>query len=301
MRIALVINSASGPGLNQPTGAEIRQKITAAGLDAIPEPDPGLPLPARIAAAAALPGIGALAVAGGDGTISCAANRIAGQDLPLAVLPLGTMNLLAKDLGIPPGLDAAITNVAAGQARRIDLGDVNGHLFLTASFLGMPARIARHREAQRRRVTFTGCLRFAAGFLRHLGRYPKLRVKGHVAGAERDWRCRLIAVVNNDFAEQPGQFLVRDSVDGGTLTLYLLEKMSLWMMLRLAAGFAIGDWRHLPGVERHQVTSLEITSSRRALLVMNDGEVQLLDVPLKYGIRPKSLGVIVPATVSDSP
>jgi diacylglycerol kinase family enzyme len=301
MRIALVINATAGSMSGDLTPDIIREKIAAAGLTAAPEANDSAPLPARLEAAAALPGIEALVVAGGDGTIACAASLLAGRDLPLGLLPLGTMNLLAKDVGVSLDLDVAIETIRTGQVRKIDLGEVNGHVFLTSSLLGMPARMAKHRESQRAGLDVRGASRFAGGLLRHLGRYPKLAITSRIDGRERRWRVRLLAVVNNEFVERPGQMLVREPLDGGRLTLYLLEHLSLWSMLRLACGFALGDWHRLPGLERHPVDSVTIDSAHRALRVMNDGEVRLIDAPLSYCSRPKSLAVLVPPASNETP
>lgn len=105
------------------------------------------------------------------------------------------MNLLAKDLGLPLDLDGAIANLARGVGRRIDVGDVNGRLFVINSALGMPARVARHREAHRERYAIRTLLRWAMGLLRHLGRYPRLTVTGLIDGMERRMRVGLMAVL----------------------------------------------------------------------------------------------------------
>ena len=293
MRIALVINASAGAFAGGLGADALRARVAAAGLEAVPEPDPALPLPERLRAAAAQPGIAALAVAGGDGTLSCAAAVLAGGAVPLALLPLGTMNLLAKDLGLPLDLDGALDAIAAGRCRRIDVGTVNGHVFVINSLLGMPARMQRHREAERGRPSLRGALRWGTGLLRHLGRYPKLTVTGHLDGVERRLRVRLLAVVNNDYVEAPGRILQRAPLDGGGLTLYALARLSPWRALRLGLGFVLGDWRRLPGLERVPVSDLTIDAPR-ALRVMNDGEVLILAPPLRYRLRPRALCVIVP-------
>lgn len=295
MRIALVINAASGglAGGLDPDG--LRKRLADTGFAVLPEPDPAAALERRLAAAAAQPGIGALVVAGGDGTLSCAAALLAGRDLPLGVLPLGTMNLLAKDLGVPLDLDGALATLAAGHRRRVDLGEVNGHVFIINSVLGMPARLQRHREAQRGRPGLRGALRWGLGLLRHLGRYPKLAITVRAGGAERHLRIRMLAVVNNDYDEAPGRILVRNPLDGGRLTLYAATRLAPHRALRLAVGVALGDWQRQPGLERIVVTELTVDAHSRSLRVMNDGEVLMIPPPLRYRIRPRALAVIVPA------
>lgn len=294
MRIALVVNAASGSVSAGLTPEVIAARIASAGIEVVPEPVPDADLPARLDAAARLPGLDALVVAGGDGTVACAAAVLAGGPLPLGLLPLGTMNLLAKDLRIPLPLDEAIAALATGRPRPIDVGEVNGHVFLINSVLGMPTRVARHREAQRRGLSPRALLRWVFGVVRHLGRYPRLTVTGTVDGRSRDLRFRLLAVVIGDYGAEPGGALLRTGFDAGRLTLYVIERLSLVRGLRLALGFALGDWRQMPEVVRRPIADLTIASHRRALRVMNDGEVRLLASPLRYRLRPGALTVIAP-------
>ena len=300
-RIGLVINAASGGLIAGHDSDGLRARLVRAGLEPSNADEPESPLDQRIRSAAATPGIEALVVAGGDGTLSCAAAELAGKDLPLGVLPLGTMNLFAKDLGLPTDLDTAIEAIAAGCHRRIDVGEVNGHVFLINSVLGMPARMQRHRETSRGAFDLHGARRWSFGLLRHLRRYPRLSIGTRCEGVERHLRVRMLAVVNNDYAEAPGRILARTRLDSGLLTLYAFAQLSPWLVLRLALGFALGDWRHLPGLERVSATDLTITARRRALRVMNDGEVLMIPPPLNYRIRPKALSVIVRAEDEASP
>ncbi|WP_232630984.1 diacylglycerol/lipid kinase family protein [Methylobacterium sp. Leaf118] len=309
MRIALVVNAASGAFASGLTPAAIRGRLTAAGFDLAPEPDPDLPLPLplpeRMRRAAGMEGIAAVAVAGGDGTLGCAAGVLAGRGVALAILPLGTMNLLAKDLGVPLALEAAIALLRTGRPRAVDLGEVNGHVFVINSVIGMPARMARHREALRARHVgpfglldlfgLFGLLRLALATLRHLGAYPRLRAALSTGGRPERLRLRLLCVVNDDYAEAPGKIVKRERVDGGRLTLYIARRLPPWRLARLALGFAAGAWRGMPGLERHESDRLVISAGRRALRVMNDGEIRLIASLLRYRLRPGALTVIVPA------
>lgn len=294
-RVVLVTNVAAGSLVDGGLTPEaLHGLLEAAGLTVVPEPRPDAPLPERLAAAAAIPGIDAVAVAGGDGTLTCAAQTLAAQKIPLGILPLGTLNLLAKDLGLPLDLDAALAVLATGSVRTIDAGEVNGHVFLINSVLGMPARMARHREARRGRMGALDLLRMAAGLLRHLGRYPRERATLTLDGRTRQVRFRALAVVCGDYREGLGQVLLRAGVDGGHLTLYLVETLSAARLVRLGLGFAVGEWRRLPDLERHETDALTLDSRRRALRVMNDGEVVLIVPPLRYRLLPGALRVLVP-------
>jgi diacylglycerol kinase family enzyme len=300
MRIALVVNGAAGSLAGTGTTPDtLRGLLEATGIALAPEAEAGLDLPERIRASAVMPGVDAVVVAGGDGTIACAAQVLVGSGMPLGILPLGTMNLLAKDLGLPLDLLAAVAALRTGEVRAVDVGEVNGHVFLINSVLGMPARMAKHREARRGRMAALDYLRMGLGLLRHMGRYPRLTVTGLLDGRAERLRVRTLAVVNNDYDEAPGRVLSRSRVDGGELTLYVLRSLSATRVLRLGLGFALGSWRHLPGFERRVVTELTIAAPRRSLRVMNDGEVHLLASPLRYRIRPSALSVIGPTRTQD--
>ncbi len=293
-RVVLVANVAAGSLVDGGLTPDVlRGRLEAAGLAVVPEPRPDAPLPERLKAAASVPGTDAVVVAGGDGTLACAAQGLTGQDVPLGILPLGTMNLLAKDLGLPLDLDAAVAVLAAGTVRRIDAGEVNGHVFLINSVLGMPARMARHREAKRGRMGLLDLMRMAAGLLRHLGRYPRERATLTLGGRTRRVRFRALAVVCGDYREGLGQVLSRAGVDGGHLTLYLVETLSAARLVRLGLGFAVGEWRRLPELERHETDALTL-DARKTLRVMNDGEVVLIAPPLRYRLRRSALRVLVP-------
>lgn len=296
MRLAVVLNASAGSLIGEADAeATIAGLLEAAGHDASIEPDDGRGIVRRIAGAVAREGVDAVVVGGGDGTIACAAQLLAGTDKALGLLPLGTMNLLARDLGVPTAMEEAVATLATGAARAIDVGEVNGRLFLVKSVLGMPARMARHRESSRGVMTLALRLRFLVAILRHLHRYPPLTVEMTIGGRRRRIRTRALAVVSNDYDEGFGQVFTRSTLDGGRLMVYVARNLSAWRILRMGVGMAVGTWRGTPGLERYETESLTIDSSRRTLRVMNDGEIHLLKPPLVFRIRPKALRVIAPA------
>src|SRR5205085_3689399 len=89
---------------------------------------------------------------GGDGTQSAIASRLAGTQLVHGVLPLGTLNHFAKDLGIPLQLDEAVRTLAEGRVLEVDVGEVNGRVFINNSSLGLYPEIVRERELQQMRL-----------------------------------------------------------------------------------------------------------------------------------------------------
>ncbi len=147
---AVVVNVSAG-GLIGASGPEedIRAAFAAHGVTPLFIGDDAGDLPTRVARARDS-GAGVIVMAGGDGTVACAAHALAGGTVALGILPFGTMNLMARDLSIPVGdLAAAVGCLIDGVPRAIDVGDVNGHVFLCGSMIGMATRLARYREAGR--------------------------------------------------------------------------------------------------------------------------------------------------------
>jgi diacylglycerol kinase family enzyme len=91
-----------------------------------------------------------LVAGGGDGTVSSVASAIVGSDAALGILPLGTLNHFAKDVGVPLDLDEAIRTVVAGRIVRVDVADVNGHSFINNASIGMYASLIAERQAMQR-------------------------------------------------------------------------------------------------------------------------------------------------------
>ena len=293
--VAVVMNGAAGALLDRADAAvELTTQFTAAGLAPhFVEQDAGN-LPERIALATRM-GVSVVVVAGGDGTVACAAQALAGSEMTLGILPFGTMNLLAKDLGIPVGdTEAALRVLASGTAREIDVGEVNGRVFLCASMLGLPARLARHREAERASSRLRLWFRFGSAALRGIRRDKKMRLA--VGIQERIMRLRVssLTIAANALDDPSGRMFGRSRLDGGELAMYVIAHLDVGDLARLAWAALRGDWQHTRAIREHRAGEIAIGADRASLRVMNDGEVMLLQPPLHYRIRPRALRVMAP-------
>ena len=294
--IAVVLNGAAGALLTRPDALEhVTCLFARAGLTPEFIPLDAGALPERVEIARKLDPC-AVIVAGGDGTIACAAQILAGTETPLGILPFGTMNLLAKDLGIPVGSpDDAVRIVAEGHIRSIDVAEVNGRVFLCASMLGLPARIGRFREKERahnRGIRLWARVALAAlRLMRHGG--PGHFVIETDDGVHRI-RASAITIAVNPIDEPAGRTLGRSELAGGELVVYVLDRLKVIDAARLAASYLTGAWRSTPILREFRATALTLHARRRMLRVMNDGENRLLEPPLHYRIRPKALRVFAP-------
>jgi len=116
----------------------------------------------KLAQRAVQVGFPTVVAGGGDGTLNVVASALVGTEVALGVLPLGTLNHCAKDLHIPLDLASVVHTIRAGWTRRVDVGEVNGHLFLNNSSLGLYPRIVQHRKKQQERLDL---LYFSTQFL----------------------------------------------------------------------------------------------------------------------------------------
>jgi len=302
MRIAVVINAAAGGLLGrQEVAARMAETLCAAGLDPLVVPEHGT-LGERLDAALATDAA-AVVVGGGDGTITAAAQRLAGTGVPLGILPLGTMNVLARDLGLPLELEAAAAALVHGHARAIDVAEVNGHVFLNASIIGLPSHLGRHRERERGRFDLRARLRFATAALRSALRHPPMRLQVLANGRSLRIWTRALAVTCNRLDEDAARFPARSVLDRGELGLYVAKDFGAWWVLRFALRVLLRRWRDHPELSATTAPEITIVSGRRRLRVMNDGEAFLLATPLTYRIRPGALQVLVPrgATAETAP
>nr|WP_307719012.1 diacylglycerol kinase family protein [Massilia glaciei] len=236
---------------------------------------------------------------GGDGTINAVASVMVDTKVAFGVLPLGTLNHFAKDLGIPLALEAAVRNVAEGRRASVDVGEVNGRIFLNNSSLGLYPDMVRDRVKQQTRL---GRGKWPAALwasLSVLRRYPFLSVRLAVdddeAGLARARRTPFVFIGNNAYTMQGFDIGARSRLDGGTLSLYVAQHPGRLALLRFAVLALFGRLAQERDFDVLLAEKMAITTHRKRLRVATDGEVTVMATPLRYRIRPGALTVVVPA------
>ena len=294
VKIEVIINASSGAG----SRADVRQRLAdafrVAGVDArISVAGNGLEL-VELAQCAARSGAEGVVAAGGDGTINSIAAAIIDSDKTLGVLPFGTMNHFAKDLGIPVDLEAAVQTVIAGRAARVDVGDVNGRIFLNNSSLGLYPRIIREREKQQR-LGWGKWPAYIWAALEALRRYPFLEVRLGVGGKELTGRTPFVFVGNNVYEMERFNIGGRARLDGGELCLYTANRTGRWGLIRLALRALVGGLRQERDFLAFTTKDIWIGTPHKRVRVALDGEVTIMEPPLHYRVRPGALRVLAPA------
>jgi YegS/Rv2252/BmrU family lipid kinase len=280
------------------TADKLRELFSVRGLSAIIDARDNVDLATRIENAMDS-GAPTIVGAGGDGTLTAVAAVLVNTDRNLAILPLGTVNALAKDLSVPLDLPAAVDALATGESRRIDVGEVNGQVFLHKIVVGLIPAVAAGREHIRGRQDAAAKIGFVRYFFRRLARAKRIAVAIEpFDGPRRVERVQAVAVASNAYDEGLGQFFSRHSLDRGTLTLYVLRHFSVRDVIRLTVGMLLGHWKHDEALKVESVQGVTIDTRQDLIKVMFDGEVRTMRTPLVFTIRPKALSVIVPANVT---
>ncbi len=295
MRYHVILNAQSGTAAGQGITPEaLAALFRQAGLDAAIDDGLDRPLEERIADA--LNGEAEVVVsAGGDGTVTAVAAALVGSGRVLAILPLGTANLLARDLGLPLAVTDAVAQLPAMQPLTIDVGEVNGSIFLHKVVIGLIPGVAAGRERLRGKRGLWPFLGFLRYFMRRLRRARRIAVEiTPEKGRRRIRRVKAVAVASNEYDEGFGRFFSRERLDRGTLTLYTLREIGVLDVLRLTAGMVVGRWRSHAALSIQPVKAVAIRSRRRRLMAMVDGEVRRLETPLAFRIRPRALAILAP-------
>ena len=234
--------------------------------------------------------------AGGDGTVNAVASVVAGTETALGVLPLGTLNHFAKDLGIPLDLAQAVETIVRGEVRRVDVAEVNGRLFVNNSSVGVYPTVVRKREAQQR-LGKGKWSAFAHAILTVVGRYPLIRVTVEVDGRAITRKTSLVFIGNNEYELNGLRIGKRSRLDAGKLAAYLPHGVGRWRIVWFALRGLFGRLRDGKDFDVFHAAELSIVVNRPKMTVATDGEVSVLDMPLEYRIRPGGLAVVAPPLV----
>lgn len=228
-----------------------------------------------------------VAVAGGDGTIRCAAGVAAERGLPLLPIPAGTRNHFAKEVGIPTLDDAGLA--ADGEVRIIDLGEVNGEVFVNNANIGLYPRIVRERAVHQKR--FSKQTATIVATWRQVRDLHKFTVTVDGGTSYRAW---MIFVGNGRYGSSLVDLAEREALDDGVLDVRILRADGRLARARVAAALLFGQMERSPMAVFGEVSSIEFGFARPKVDVALDGELLPMSTPLRFRCRPAALQVLVP-------
>jgi YegS/Rv2252/BmrU family lipid kinase len=280
MRALVVINPVAGPGRSRTIGAcvDLAQSVLSAHNYAPDVRVTSGPEDAyRLSCEAAASNVDLVIAWGGDGTVNGAASAIAGTGIPLAIVPGGSGNGLARDLLIPFNPTAAFTVAARGATRAIDGGELHGSLFFNVAGVGFDARIAARLAQPGARRGLVGYIFATVGELRGYqpGRYSidqVYDVDGKPLVADIiDRPALLIALANSRQYGSGAQIAPRALLDDGMMEVVIVEPQSGFSIMRQVPAFFRGTLKEGPGLLMRSAASMEI-SCEQPIYFHVDGE-----------------------------
>ena len=292
-KLPVIVNKNGGTAskLGDKLEQTVRDAFEAAGADADVQPLEGEAITKAITSAAKQ---GRVVVAGGDGTVSSAAGALAGTDAELALLPLGTLNHLARDLGLPTDLTEAAKVAATGKATAIDVAEVNGHVFVNNASIGLYPTMVRERDGLQDDKGWPKWLSALPAAYAALERLPHHRLRIDLGKGEHTIVTPLLFVGNNTYSLDRSELGQRASLTDGKLSVYAVAKRSRVALLWFAARALVGRaHRELDFITLGECETLKVWSTGGSIEIALDGEVQRLDSPLEFRIRAGALKVVV--------
>lgn len=296
MKLLVLLNATAGTLANSETHDEperIRRGFEAAGHRVDVRDVDGAALEAE-ARDALTSDVDAIIAGGGDGTLNAIANVVAGSGKAYGVLPLGTHNHFAKDLGIPLDLEAAIDALAHGNVVDLPVAEVNGRIFLNFSALGFHPELVRHRDAQRSSLRRKKWQAMIVAFFRVFTRFPIIRVRLITPDTKMRRITPSVIVCNNPHQMKVFGVESASVPQRGLLNVYVARRSSRLSMIGLFIRAMFNSLDHTKNFESIVLPQVTIDTAHRHARVSVDGEVTDMRPPLKYTVRETGLRVIVP-------
>ena len=237
-------------------------------------------------------------IGGGDGTITGAAAILSNKDIPFGIIPLGTMNLLAKDLEIPETIHKALKAYAGGDnITHIDQTFANDNLFLCSAGIGAIPDSSNFREKNRTQSNALLLPRLTLFVFDRID--PSRRKTYEIALDQKSVKLKSASLVisNNEYTQSQNwqtQSLKRESLQEGTLALYTATPTNFWDKCRVLLKLVTGGWRKDPKISEWKSKKITIKCPQKTERVSLDGENIELTTPIHFTLKPKSLAVITP-------
>ena len=287
-RALAIVNPAAGKGAGAKIAARLASELAAAGMsvDIVSTPGPGEA--ARLASHAVEDGYQRVIAVGGDGTANEVANGLVGTNVALGLYPIGSGNDFARALGYPRKRSKVAAFLGSARERRIDVGEVNGRVFVNAAGVGIDGHVAERVVASSRVVGPT--LGYFVGSIVSIATYRPRQMRMRIDGAERAGRHLMVVAANGTHFGSGMRVAPDAKLDDGLLDIIVGGDLGRWPSLVALAKLYRGT--HVDGrtILAFKARSLDVDFDSPQPM-QADGEASRAD-GLRIRVRPRSLTVL---------
>lgn len=294
-KIAIIMNRKAGVNLDggsEALEARLREAVGSLGQVVGVEHVEGDDLPKAVESAAGREDVDIVVMAGGDGSVSCAARECVKAGKVLLPLPFGTYNLVCRSLGLPNDAEAAIEAIGRMTPAAVDVGEANGEVFLHHISIGLHPRFIDERNAAPYRSRFGKMGAAAGAVVRVLKSVSRRPIRMAIDGTRKTRWLAGLGIAVNRIAETPGMTALIDNPAGGRLAIYLTDIRSGWGALVLLVRYMAGSRGTGPYLEVKSASQVVLEGPGSSLRVSMDGETRRLDLPLKVELHHRALKVL---------
>ena len=295
----IVMNQGSGAGEKDAVREAVEAELRAAGrrYRFVPVQPGAIVQACQQAARLAMEQGGVMVASGGDGTINAAAQAALMQDCPLGLIAQGTFNLFARDLGLPLDAAEATRALLRAQPEPVQVCLVNEKVFLVNASVGLYPQLLADRERVKQRLGRRRWIAMASAFKSLMAWRKQLVLDAEMDGELTRLRTATVFLCNNkvQLARLGIQDYVVEQLGQGRMACLLAPDMPWWTKLRLLLAAAVGRLGDERQLQSFPLRSLTVSARKaRRLKVATDGEVQWMELPVRFTVAPQPLRVMLP-------
>ena len=296
----IVLNAGSGHSDTDTVSDTIAEILKSAGraheLCRVDDPQRLHQIAAQ-AVAKAKQSDGIVVAAGGDGTLNTVAHLALKSNCRFGVIPQGTFNYFGRTHGISSDTAEATRALLTARVQPVQVGIVNGNVFLVNASLGLYPQLLEDREDQKQRHGRSRLVAAWAGMVTIFRDYQPMLIKLQHEGRTHELRTLTLFVGNNRLQLEQIGLAESEMVEDGKLAAIVLPPVPTLKLLQLAARGAMGGLGRERGVRHFAFSSITVAPSSRhvrRVKIATDGEVRWMQTPIEFSVAPEPLLLLQP-------
>ena len=236
----------------------------------------------------------AILIGGGDGTVRSALQILIDMEVPIAILPLGTVNLLARDIGYPNDIESLFKIIKNNKTKQIDLAEVNNEIIINHAWIGFYYYILKFRKKHKSILGRSKLLKILFNTINIFNAFPIYKLTLETNDREVFYKTCLVYISNNESLVTLQNFSERKTLSSGLIWITILKCHTRWELVKCIFLALITGVKKSKYISQFSTNKLTITTELNMINAVIDGELFKLEVPLNFTIHQKKLTMIVP-------